>query len=94
MSFVLDNCFSVTLKFWTMLHHVFLVSVDGNWTVWTEWGTCDQSCANGTIMRQRWCVNPRPERGGRYCVGDAIERLPCNDFPCPSMYPFFMLLSL
>lgn len=57
--------------------------MDGNWTDWFPWGSCDVSCGLGIETRVRWCSNPLPARGGKDCVGPGFEERPCNDFPCP-----------
>lgn len=59
------------------------LTVDGNWTLWTRWGSCDQSCGLGRSSRVRWCTNPEPFAGGKYCEGEPVESAQCNDFPCP-----------
>ena len=63
---------------------VVYLLVNGNWTEWTQWGTCDVSCGLGYIRRERWCTNPEPMHGGAYCEGDVEETIPCNNFTCPS----------
>lgn len=60
--------------------------VDGNWTSWSEWGVCDQSCGNGTEKRHRWCMEPFPKYGGADCPGPDVDLRPCNDFTCPGFY--------
>ena len=60
--------------------------VDGNWTEWSPWGSCDRSCGLGKLIRQRWCAEPVPENGGFQCDGDAFESQQCNDFPCDGMF--------
>ncbi|WAR04241.1 SEM5A-like protein [Mya arenaria] len=46
----------------------------GQWTDWTEWSTCFQSCGSTAIRRRhRYCSNPPPRFGGRACVGNDNE---------------------
>lgn len=68
----------------------FLFKVDGNFTEWTPWGSCDKSCGLGTKLRQRWCTNPPPSAGGRDCVGESLETQECNDFPCPGLFIYLL----
>jgi len=66
--------------------------VNGNWTLWTEWGVCDASCGLGYHRRYRWCTNPEPLNGGKDCEGEPTEFIPCNNFTCPSK--FILLLNV
>ncbi|XP_066928943.1 uncharacterized protein [Clytia hemisphaerica] len=61
-------------------------AIHGNWTDWTDWGNCDQTCGQGIQMRYRWCINPVPDNGGDYCVGDGNETRWCNEIPCDGYY--------
>ncbi|CAC5418366.1 Adhesion G protein-coupled receptor B2,Coadhesin,Thrombospondin-1,Adhesion G protein-coupled receptor B1,Mucin-like protein,Hemicentin-1,Adhesion G protein-coupled receptor B3,Thrombospondin-2 [Mytilus coruscus] len=56
--------------------------VDGNWTKWTEWDNCTQSCGGGVRSRLRICSDPEPRFGGENCVGNSTERNICNDHNC------------
>ena len=58
-------------------------SVGGNWTDWTVWSCCSQTCGDGQMTRGRFCVNPRPANGGQDCVGAAEEQQTCNIGNCP-----------
>ena len=58
-------------------------SVGGNWTDWTVWSSCSQTCGDGQMTRGRFCVNPRPANGGQDCVGAAEEQQTCNIGNCP-----------
>ena len=58
-------------------------SVGGNWTDWTVWSSCSQTCGDGQMTRGRFCVNPRPENGGQDCEGAAEEQQTCNLGNCP-----------
>lgn len=35
------------------------------------------------MSRQRECVNPAPQNGGKPCAGDAVDYEGCNKQPCP-----------
>ncbi|KJH42087.1 thrombospondin type 1 domain protein [Dictyocaulus viviparus] len=51
--------------------------VDGGWTEWSEWSTCDKSCTDTQRSRTRFCTNPRPSQGGQPCFGSDFELQPC-----------------
>ncbi|XP_052105775.1 SCO-spondin-like [Mytilus californianus] len=57
--------------------------VDGNWTKWSEWDNCTQSCGGGVRSRLRICSDPEPSFGGENCLGNSTERNICNDHNCP-----------
>ncbi|KAH3840940.1 thrombospondin-2-like isoform X2 [Dreissena polymorpha] len=58
-------------------------AVNGNWSEWTKWGTCDVTCGNGTKIRSRKCDNPAPSHGGGYCVGASEDIDFCSKHKCP-----------
>ena len=75
----LNNEAPTPLNFFIMV----LFIVDGGWSEWTEFRTCDAAkCGNGTKMLRRFCSNPEPENGGQICTGDNIKIERCQDV-CP-----------
>ncbi|XP_039894838.1 thrombospondin-2-like isoform X3 [Simochromis diagramma] len=60
-----------------------LCPIAGGWTAWTEWSVCSETCNGGLMSRQRECVNPAPQNGGKPCAGDAVDYEGCNKQPCP-----------
>ncbi|XP_035664469.1 SCO-spondin-like [Branchiostoma floridae] len=61
--------------------------VDGNWSPWSLWTTCDVTCGGGTRFRYRSCSNPPPKNNGQYCEGSSGEMEYCNETPCPEGCP-------
>jgi hypothetical protein len=60
------------------------VSVDGNWSDWSVFGSCTVSCGGGNQTSHRECNNPAPGFGGKACEGAALNTQPCNvDIACP-----------
>ncbi|MEQ2292216.1 Hemicentin-1, partial [Ameca splendens] len=57
--------------------------VDGNWSQWSSWEECSQTCGQGNKTRVRSCSNPTAQHGGRPCVGKAVEAIMCSVRPCP-----------
>uniref|UniRef100_A0A915JT00 Peptidase M12B domain-containing protein n=1 Tax=Romanomermis culicivorax TaxID=13658 RepID=A0A915JT00_ROMCU len=50
----------------------------GDWGEWHEWKSCSRSCGSGVQKSERFCDNPRPSNGGRYCLGERIRVRSCN----------------
>ena len=66
------------------------VSVDGQWSEWSDFTECTQTCGFGQQHRTRRCDNPPPQHGGGYCVGTDIDFVEgCNPYPCPSNTLFY-----
>ncbi|XP_062570988.1 hemicentin-1-like isoform X1 [Saccostrea cucullata] len=57
--------------------------VDGEWGGWGAWSPCSQTCGAGYRERRRACHTPR--YGGRFCVGDDIQRDLCSLTPCSNL---------
>ena len=57
--------------------------LDGNWGVWTSWGTCSASCGGGTQQRSRECDSPAPNYGGAACDGSTSDSQNCGAEACP-----------
>ena len=56
-----------------------LTVVDGGFSDWSSWTNCmtTGSC-QGLQSRKRFCVNPIPQGGGKYCNGAVDEVKPCS----------------
>lgn len=57
--------------------------VNGKWTLWSSWDTCDASCGGGVQTRERTCK--KSSHTDIDCVGDTIQEQSCNDWLCPGM---------
>ena len=62
-----------------------LFSVNGGWTDWSLWSSCNASCGSGQLTRQRFCSNPQPANDGSNCSGEAIEHKSCQLMVCPGI---------
>ena len=67
---------------------ISLSLVPGNWSTWSDWSSCSETCGYGTRVRTRSCNNPAPAHGGATCQGDAINTDACFLRPCPSKLIF------
>ncbi|XP_030639748.1 A disintegrin and metalloproteinase with thrombospondin motifs 2 [Chanos chanos] len=59
-----------------------IIKQDGNWGMWSEFGSCSRSCGRGVRFRTRKCDNPRPANGGRTCIGANYQFQLCNAHEC------------
>ncbi|XP_072179385.1 uncharacterized protein [Diadema setosum] len=58
--------------------------IHGNWSEWTEWSPCSESCGGGIWNRTRECTNPPPNEHGMPCEGHDFEEEACNTQKCPA----------
>ncbi|XP_025111187.1 A disintegrin and metalloproteinase with thrombospondin motifs 6-like isoform X3 [Pomacea canaliculata] len=58
-------------------------TVDGSWGQWGAWGECSRTCSGGVEASERDCDDPKPQDGGRYCVGQRKRYRSCHVTPCP-----------
>ncbi|XP_058823570.1 hemicentin-1-like [Topomyia yanbarensis] len=61
---------------------VRLCPVDGEWTPWTKWTPCSESCGFGRSLRWRSCANPAPRNGGLPCKGSESDIKICKEGEC------------
>ena len=58
-------------------------AIDGQWSMWGAWGMCKAKCGMGRQVRLRTCSNPKPQYGGRNCIGEAELWRDCDSgFSC------------
>ena len=59
-----------------------LITVNGGWSLWSEYSPCSVTCGSGTKVRMRTCTNPVPENNGAECTGVRVETQSCDMGPC------------
>ncbi|GIX85880.1 semaphorin-5B [Caerostris extrusa] len=65
--------------------HVSNCTRDGQWTDWSPWSSCSQTCGLGMKTRRRICGNPAPAFGGKICIGPEKDEIFCTaNPPCPA----------
>ena len=70
---------------WFLWFYLFRL-VNGGWSIWSRWATCNQSC--GIVRRNVLETvhvhdHPHPSYGGKPCRGAKREKQMCNKQPCP-----------
>ncbi|XP_068740870.1 A disintegrin and metalloproteinase with thrombospondin motifs adt-1-like isoform X2 [Montipora capricornis] len=56
--------------------------VNGGWSAWLPWGRCSKTCGEGLQYTNRYCNNPKPQDGGRHCVGQNSDTRTCSVKSC------------
>ena len=62
----------------------------GEWSEWSPWLLCNQTCNGGVQVRFRNCTNPKPLFGGKECEGGKSEAQPCSFRKCKSKISSFL----
>ncbi|XP_052081470.1 SCO-spondin-like [Mytilus californianus] len=57
--------------------------VNGQWSTWTSWTSCPETCNDEYLNRTRSCSNPASENNGTECQGNDIEFKSCQTAQCP-----------
>ena len=68
-------------------------TVNGQYGIWSSYGSCSKSCDSGVRTKRRTCNNPAPAYGGSPCSGSASHSINCNTQPCLSKF-FFPLKEI
>jgi hypothetical protein len=55
---------------------------DGQWSDWTTWSDCSETCGGGIKMKTRQCTNPPPSATGQTCQGPTSEVEQCSTSSC------------
>ncbi|KAL0271566.1 UNVERIFIED_CONTAM: hypothetical protein PYX00_008622 [Menopon gallinae] len=63
--------------------------IDGGWGDWSDWSECSRSCGAGVAIKERFCNNPVPAFGGKFCIGERKRYKICNTQDCPENTPSF-----
>ncbi|CAF4315487.1 unnamed protein product, partial [Rotaria sp. Silwood2] len=58
--------------------------VHGDWSPWSTWSICSQTCGKKFRSRTRTCTNPKPKNNGRICIGSEREEESCPEIICSS----------
>ncbi|XP_052787344.1 coadhesin-like [Mya arenaria] len=53
-------------------------SVDGQWSTWSAYGACSDTCGTGQMSSHRSCTHPAPSGGGHNCVGNSLRTQSCT----------------
>ena len=56
--------------------------VNGGWSSWSNWTECSSSCGAGAKAKFRFCINPKPHRGGESCHGKNVVIKSCKIAEC------------
>ena len=65
---------------------LYVTTVNGAWSLWSDWGTCSVTCDVGIQRRDRSCSNPYPAKYGDHCFGDSRDDRICMTQACTSTY--------
>ncbi|CAF0803716.1 unnamed protein product [Adineta ricciae] len=56
--------------------------INGGWSPWTPWSSCSHTCGIGVEYQQRTCTNPKPDLGGKHCLGARKRFRTCTLASC------------
>lgn len=58
--------------------------VDGKWSSWGHWSSCSKTCGAGVQFQEKLCDSPKPQWGGKECVGENRNFQSCQIRSCSS----------
>src|SRR4051812_45282375 len=53
-------------------------SVNGSWSEWNDWTTCNEGFGYASQFRFRECIKPPPSNGGTECTGRQFQLQSCS----------------
>ena len=62
---------------------IHFLLVNGGWSQWEVWSSCNVTCDGGVQTRSRTCASPPPRNGGAACQGSNVQSQVCNTNGCP-----------
>eukprot|EP00112_Aurelia_sp_Birch-Aquarium-sp1_P003530 Seg1394.13 transcript_id=Seg1394.13/GoldUCD/mRNA.D3Y31 product="A disintegrin and metalloproteinase with thrombospondin motifs 18" protein_id=Seg1394.13/GoldUCD/D3Y31 len=66
--------------------------IDGGWSDYGEYASCNRPCGGGAQWKTRSCTNPAPQHGGKNCLGHVRGHYKtCNMQACPAGTKSFRL---
>ncbi|KAK3091663.1 hypothetical protein FSP39_021648, partial [Pinctada imbricata] len=75
----------IKTKYWSSLQcykYKRACPVDGGWSSWSDWSSCQPQCGSGVRWRTRSCTKPKPENGGLPCRGPLYKEEHCFGLKC------------
>ena len=68
--------------------YILLFEVNGEWSNWSVYSKCSQTCGIGKQTRTRTCTNPAPSPEGKDCIGQSSDSQDCIVQTCPGKFLF------
>ena len=57
------------------------ISVNCQWSAWSEWSSCSKSCGTGQKQKSR-SIMTNAKNGGQPCMGSNMQTEVCTIRPC------------
>jgi hypothetical protein len=79
------NCSTLGPSNETRPCHTRPCPIHGDFSEWSEFSGCSETCGLGVKIRYRFCTNPEPRFGGDSCskLGPTSDVTSCDVRPCP-----------
>lgn len=68
--------------------------MNGGWSAWKPWTACSKTCGEGLQFTHRYCNNPKPQFGGKPCVGPSSNTRTCLLESCAGILQIVTLISV